>query len=79
MAEVKQIKVLAGTFPAAHGDQARKLKESLKAAGLGEFMVKKAEHKPGYIMVAAECADQEAADEMIKKAKAAKIRICVVE
>ena len=34
MAEVKtteQIKVLAGTFPAAHGDQARKLKEALKA------------------------------------------------
>lgn len=82
MAEVKtteQIKVLAGTFPAAHGDQARKLKEALKEAKIDGFAVKPAKDMPGYIQVIAECKDKEAAEKLIKEAAGKKFKIVLAE
>jgi hypothetical protein len=82
MAEVKtteQIKVLAGTFPAAHGDQARKLKEALKEAKIDGFTVKPAKDMPGYIQVIAECKDKAAAEAMISQAAAKKLKLCIAK
>lgn len=85
MAEVKeakateQIKVLAGTFPAAHGDQARKLAEELKEAKIEGFAVKPAKDMPGYIQVIADCKDQAAAAAMIKQGTEKKIRLCLAK
>lgn len=82
MAEVKttkQIKVLAGTFPAAHGDQARKLKEALKEAKIDGFAVKPAKDMPGYIQVIAECKDKAAAEAMISQAAAKKLKLCIAK
>lgn len=85
MAEVKeakvteQIKVLAGTFPEAHGDQARKMVRSLKEAKMEGFEVKPAKDMPGYIQVIAECKDKEAAEAMIKQAAGKKIKICIAK
>lgn len=75
----EQIKVLAGTFPAAHGDQARKLAGSLKEAKVEGFTVKPAKDMPGYIQVIAECKDKEAADAMIKAAAGKKIKLCIAK
>lgn len=82
MAEAKtteQIKVLAGTFPVAHGDQARKLKEALKEAKIDGFAVKPAKEMPGYIQVIAECKDKAAAEAMISQAAAKKMKLCIAE
>lgn len=82
MAETKtteQIKVLAGTFPAAHGDQARKLKEALKEAKIDGFAVKPAANMSGYIQVIADCKDKEAAEAMIKAAAGKKIKLCIAK
>lgn len=82
MAEVKateQIKVLAGTFPAAHGDQARKLAGSLKEAKMEGFTVKPAKDMPAYIQVIAECKDKEAAEAMIKQAAGKKFKLCIAK
>ena len=81
MAEKKaeQIKVLAGTFPAASGDQAHKLAAGLKAAKIEGFVVKPAANMPGYIQVVAECKDKEAADAMIKDAAGKKFKICIAK
>lgn len=82
MAEVKatdQIRVLAGTFPAAHGDQAKKLSDSLKAAKIDGFAVKPAKNMPGYIQVIAECKDKEAAEKLIKEAAGKKFKIVLAE
>lgn len=82
MAEVKateQIKVLAGTFPAAHGDQARKLAEKLKEAKIEGFAVKPAKDMPGYIQVIADCKDKEAAEAMIKQEAGKKIKLSLAK
>ncbi|MBO5484895.1 MAG: hypothetical protein J5979_06775 [Lachnospiraceae bacterium] len=82
MAETKateQIKVLAGTFPAAHGDQARKLAGKLKEAKIEGFAVKPAKEMPGYIQVIADCKDKAAAEDMIKQGAEKKIKLCMAK
>ena len=74
--ETKEIRVLAGTFPAAHGDQARKLAGSLKEAKMEGFTVKPAKDMPGYIQVVAECKDEEAAAALIKQGREKKFNLC---
>lgn len=79
-AEAKeQIKVLAGTFPATHGDQAKKLAAGLKEAKMEGFAVKPAANMPGYIQVVAECKDKAAADAMIKAAAVKKFKLCIAK
>ena len=75
----EQIKVLAGTFPAAHGDQAKKLVERMKEAKIEGFKVKPDANMPGYIQVTAECKDKEAADAMIKDAAKKKFKLCIAK
>lgn len=75
----EQIKVLAGTFPAAHGDQAKKLVARLKEAKIEGFTVKTAKNMPGYIQVIAECKDKTEADAMIKDAAGKKFKLCIAK
>lgn len=80
MAETKStkeapIRVIAGTFPAACGDYAKKLKESLEAAEMKDFKVEPAKDMPGYIMVSAERGSREEAKQLIEQAAAKKIRL----
>lgn len=80
MAETKstkeaQIRVIAGTFPAACGDYAKKLKERLEAAEMKDFKVEPAKNMPGYIMVSAERGSREEAKQLIEQAAAKKIRL----
>ena len=69
------IRVIAGTFPAACGDYAKKLKGSLEAAEMKDFKVEPAKDLPGYIMVSAECGSREEAKKLIEQAAAKKIRL----
>lgn len=80
MAETKNtkettIRVIAGTFPAAGGDYAKKLKESLETAEIKGFKVEPDKNLPGYIMVSAECSSREEAKKLIEQAAAKKIRL----
>lgn len=80
MAEVKNtkeapIRVIAGTFPAACGDYAKKLRVSMEAAGMKDFKVEPAKDMPGYIMVSAECGSRAEAEQLIEQAAAKKIRL----
>ena len=76
MAEVKEIRVLAGTFPASCGDQAKKLQAELKAAKMEGFKVEPAKNMPGFIQVAAECKSEEAAAALIKQGREKKFNLC---
>ena len=80
MAEVKNtkeapIRVIAGTFPAACGDYAKKLKDRLEEAGMKDFKVEPAKDMPGYIMVSAERGSRAEAEKLIEQAAAKKIRL----
>mgnify|MGYP001072862658 FL=1 len=80
MAEVKNtkeapIRVIAGTFPAACGDYAKKLKDRLEEAGMKDFKVEQAKDMPGYIMVSAERGSRAEAEQLIEQAAAKKIRL----
>ena len=80
MAEVKNtkeapIRVIAGTFPAACGDYAKRLREGLEAAGMKDFKVEPAKDMPGYIMVSAERGSRAEAERLIEQAAAKKIRL----
>lgn len=80
MAETKNtkegpIRVIAGTYPAACGDYAKKLRGSLEAAEIKGFKVEPAKNLPGYIMVSAECGSREEAKKLIEQAAAKKIRL----
>ena len=80
MAEVKNakeapIRVIAGTFPAACGDYAKKLREGLEAAGMKDFKVEPAKDMPGYIMVSAERGSRAEAEQLMEQAAAKKIRL----
>lgn len=83
MAEVikegKKMKVMAGTFPAAASDQAKRMVASMADEGIKGFSVKPAENLPGYIQVVIECDTKEAADKVIQEAKAKKITVCICE
>lgn len=80
MAEAKNtkeatIRVIAGTFPAACGDYAKKLNESLKKEEMKGFKVEPAKDMPGYIMVFAECENRAEAEQLIEQGEAKKIRL----
>ena len=80
MAEVKNtkeapIRVIAGTFPAACGDYAKKLKDRLEEAGMKDFKVEPAKDMPGYIIVSAERGSRAEAEQLIEQAAAKKIRL----
>ncbi len=75
----ERIKVLAGTFPAAHGDQAKRLAAGLREAKIEGFAVRPAANMPGYIQVIAECKDKAAADALIKEAAGKKFKLCIAK
>ena len=75
----EQIRVLAGTFPAACSDQAKRLTEGLWKAKIEGFTVKPAKSMPGYIQVIAECKGKEAAEAMIKDAAGKKFNLCIAK
>lgn len=75
----EKIKVLAGTFPATCGDQAKKLLASLKEAKIEGFAVKPAANMPGYIQVIVECKDQAAAEALIKDGAEKKFKLCIAK
>ena len=72
---VAPIRVIAGTFPAACGDYAKKLKDRLEEAGMKDFKVEQAKDMPGYIMVSAERGSRAEAEQLIEQAAAKKIRL----
>ena len=73
------IKVLAGTFPVIHEDQAKVMAAGLKDAKIEGFEVKAAANMPGYIQVIAECKDKAAAEAMIKAAAEKKFKLCIAK
>lgn len=79
-AETKgKARVLAGTFPAAATDQAKKLLSGMEAAGLEGYKVGAAPDLPGYIQVAQECNSKEEAEAAVKAAADKKINVCICE
>lgn len=70
-------RVLAGTFPAAATDQAKKLLSGMEAAGLKGYKMGAAPDLPGYIQVAQECASQAEAEATVKEAADKKINVCI--
>lgn len=79
-AETKgKARVLAGTFPAAATDQAKKLLSGMEAAGLKGYKMGAAPDFPGYIQVAQECNSKEEAEAAVKAAADKKINVCICE
>lgn len=70
-------RVLAGTFPAAATDQAKKLLSGMEAAGLKGYKMGATPDLPGYIQVAQECASQAEAEAAVKAAADKKINVCI--
>ena len=75
----KKFKVIAGTFPAAGADQARKMLSTLELAKIKGFSIKPVEKMPGYIQVISKYTTKEDAEKAIQEAAEKKITLCIAE
>lgn len=77
--KTEKARVMAGTYPASGGDQARKLLKVVEAAGLKGFKVEAAAGMPGYIQVVTECTNESEAKKLIREAAEKKITLCMTK